>query len=63
MMMIFSKYDSTGKVLWHGAVPDTMLDMQDDTIVFGAADPATEYVLDRTIVPRPACPAVLDGTT
>lgn len=63
MMLTFSKYNATGKVLWHGAVPDTMLNMQDDTIVFGAVDPATEYVLDRTIVPRRACPAALNGAT
>lgn len=61
-MAYFSRYDLTGRILHFAEVPAAMLVIQDDDIVYGKADPETDYVLDRTIVPRPANNTVLAGT-
>lgn len=63
MNAIFTQYDpATGKPTMWASVPADMLPIQQDNIVFGRVNPATEYVLDRTITPRPACPATLART-
>lgn len=61
-MPYFSRYDAVGRILHFAEVPSSMLVLQDDDIVYGIADPETEYVLDRTIVPRPPCPASFAGS-
>lgn len=62
-MAELSHYDADGRVTAFLTVPESMVDLQMNQVVYGRADPATEYVLDRTIALRPACPAVLDGLT
>jgi hypothetical protein len=58
-----SVYGERGEILWHTWLPSDQIPIQPDNIVVGTADAATEYILDRTIVPRPACLAVMEGTT
>lgn len=62
-MADLSHYDTAGRIIGTLTVPESMIDLQIDGVVYGRADPATEYVVDRTITPRPVCPAVLDGLT
>lgn len=64
MSTTITQYDpATGRATMWASVPVAMIHIQQDNIVVGRVDPATEYVLDRTIVARPACPAVLTGAT
>jgi hypothetical protein len=57
--------DSTGKIETRGHVPAFMVETQfkpdGGSIVLGDGDPATSYVSDGAIVPRPANTAVLTG--
>lgn len=62
-MIDLSVYDASGRVTAFMTVPDSMVNLQHDNVVHGRVDPATEYVADRTILPRPACPATLAGST
>lgn len=61
-LLDLSVYDESGRITSFMTVPDSMVNLQTDNVMFGRSDPATEYVLDRTIVPRPVCPATLSGT-
>lgn len=62
-MAQLSHYDAQGRITAILTVPESMIDLQMDDVVYGKANAATEYVLDRTITPRPPCPAVLAGST
>jgi hypothetical protein len=59
----FAKHDETGRILFVGQVPGTMLELQGENVVAGNADAKLDYVLDGAITRRPANTAVLDGMT
>jgi hypothetical protein len=64
MTVRFAKYDQSGRILFIGEVPESMLDAQTadgNALVVGVADPATDYVRRGRITARPVNPAQLDG--
>lgn len=56
-MTQFAKFDSQGRILFTGDVPEAMLELQGDMIYEGAADPATQYIVKRQLRDRPPSPA------
>jgi hypothetical protein len=59
----FLKYGTTGRILFKGEVPQSMLALQGDSVLEGDADAALDWVQDGAVVPRPANPATLSGLT
>lgn len=57
----FAKYDETGRILFLGEVPESMIAMQGDNIYAGVANQATQYIKDGALLDRPANPAMLRG--
>jgi hypothetical protein len=59
----FVKHDATGRILFCGQVPASMIELQGDNVVIGVADPTLDYVLNGAIASRPANSAALVGMT
>jgi hypothetical protein len=62
-MLRFAKIDDTGKVLFTGSIPESMLALQGDNIYVGDIDGQTHYVVDGVATQRPVNPAKLVGNT
>lgn len=60
-MTVFAKYDETGRVLFHGDVPESMLALQGERIFAGEIDGHTHYVVDGAARLRPKSRAVRVG--
>jgi hypothetical protein len=60
----FAKYDPvTGRIIFTGSVPTSMLALQGENVIAGESDPVLDYVREGAVTRRPANPAVLDGMT
>ncbi|GAC1315517.1 MAG: hypothetical protein NVSMB28_00070 [Collimonas sp.] len=62
-MLRFAKIDGTGRVLFIGSVPESMLALQGDSIHVGDINGQTQYVVDGVATRRPVNPAKLVGST
>jgi hypothetical protein len=62
-MTDFAKYDGAGRILATGSMPTSMLALQDGNIYVGTADSDSQYIVNGTVMTRPANPATLSGTT
>lgn len=62
-MTAFASYDDTGRILFKGDVPGSMLHLQPGNIYAGEVDIASDYIVDRQPMRRPSFPAKLTGTT
>ncbi len=60
-MTEFTRYDTNGRVLVTGSVPEAMIELQGGLIVHGKIDGRTHYVFEGTATPRPQNPATLSG--
>lgn len=56
-----TSYDDNGRIISNHTVPQSMRDIQVGNFLDGHFDSATHYVVGGQAVPRPPCPAVLDG--
>lgn len=61
----FVTADATGRILNSAHMPEFMFDIQvapqGCSLVIGQGDPATDYVKDGAVTPRPANPTTLSG--
>jgi hypothetical protein len=57
----FVKHDGTGRILYTGHVPDSMLKLQGDNVVAASANVKTDYILNGAVTPRPTNPTTLSG--
>jgi hypothetical protein len=62
-MVVFLKYDATGRILFKGEIPRSMLELQGDNVLEGDADVSLDWIQDGAKVPRPVNPATLSGMT
>lgn len=64
MSASFAKYDATtGRILFTGQVPVSMIELQGDNVFVGETNIETDYIVDGEKVARPVFPASLSGTT
>ena len=59
--MIFTQYNEQGRILFHGDMPENLIDMQGDNVCLGAESPETHYVVNREFVKRKQSPVRLHG--
>lgn len=62
-IILLTRYDNSGRIIANHTVPQSMRDIQVGNFLDGHFDSATHYAVDGQAVPRPPCPAVLDGFT
>lgn len=59
-MSHFVKFDpTTGRILFSGTVPDSMLSAQGENVIEGVGDSTTHYVENGALVKKPARPSAL----
>jgi len=51
--MIFCSYDNQGRVLFHGDVPESMINLQVGNIYAGEVNPFTHYIVNGEPARRP----------
>lgn len=59
--MIFTQHDDQGRIIFHGDVPEHLIDMQGNNVCLGAESPETHYVVNRAFVKRNPSPVRLHG--
>lgn len=59
----FSKYDDSGRILFSGIVPESMIGLQGENVWIGEADSLTQYIVDGQLVPRPPLPVAMACNT
>lgn len=63
LVAVFLKHDATGRILFKGEVPRSMLELQGENVLEGDADVALDWIQDGKVVARPENTATLDGMT
>lgn len=59
--MIFCSYDGQGRVLFHGDVPESMIELQDGNIYAGEVNPFTHYIVNGEPIERPPSNVRIDN--